>query len=161
MQPETKKIQAKKTIGFSIKTTMADDQTVKIWQQLMPRLKEVKNAVSADLFSLQVYNGESFEEFTPTTEFTKYALVEVKNYDFIPEGFEKFEIPAGDYAVFVHKGTSADFYKTSQYIYGEWLPKSKYVLDEKPHFAVMGDKYLGHENPETEEEVWVPIIAKN
>ena len=71
MQPTIKTIQAKKAIGFSTKTTMANDQTVKIWQQLMPRLKEVKNAVSADLFSLQVYNGESFEEFTPTTEFTK------------------------------------------------------------------------------------------
>lgn len=161
MQPTIKTIQAKKTIGFSTKTTMANDQTVKIWQQLMPRLKEVKNAVSADLFSLQVYNGESFEDFTPTTEFTKYALVEVKNYDFVPKGFEKFEIPAGEYAVFIHKGTSAEFYNTSQYIYGEWLPKSNYILDEKPHFAVMGDKYLGHENPESEEEVWVPVIEKN
>ncbi|MEQ3691791.1 MAG: GyrI-like domain-containing protein [Flavobacterium sp.] len=158
MEPRIKTILAKKTIGFSIKTTMANDQTVKIWQQLMPRLKEVKNAVSADLFSLQVYNGESFEEFTHTTEFTKYALVEVKNYDFIPEGFKKFEIPAGNYAVFIHKGTSTDFYNTSQYIYGEWLPKSNYKLDERPHFAIMGDKYLGHENPESEEEVWVPII---
>jgi AraC family transcriptional regulator len=155
-----KNIEAKKTIGFSIKTTMANDQTVKIWQQLMPRLKEVKNAVSADLFSLQVYNGETFEEFTPNTEFTKYALVEVKNYDFVPEGFEKFEIPAGNYAIFLHKGTSADFPKTSQYIYGEWFPNSEYVLDNRPHFAVMGDKYLGHENPETEEEVWVPIKKK-
>jgi AraC family transcriptional regulator len=161
MKPEIKNIQAKKTIGFSIKTTMANDQTVKIWQQLMPRLKEVKNAVSADLFSLQVYNGETFEEFTPTTEFTKYALVEVKNYDIVPEGFKTFEIPAGDYAVFIHKGTSVEFFKTSQYIYGEWLPKSKFKLVEKPHFAVMGDKYLGHENQESEEEVWVPVIAKN
>lgn len=160
MEPEIKTIQAKKTIGFSIKTTMANDQTVKIWQQLMPRLKEVKNAFSADLFSLQVYNGETFEEFTPNTEFTKYALVEVKNYDFVPEGFEKFEIPAGYYAVFIHKGTSTDFPKTSQYIYGEWIPNSEYILDDKPHFAVMGDKYLGHENPETEEEVWVPIKKK-
>lgn len=160
MEPEIKTIQAKKTIGFSIKTTMANDQTLKIWQQLMPRLKEVKNAVSADLFSLQVYNGETFEEFTPNTEFTKYALVEVKNYDFVPEGFEKFEIPAGDYAVFIHKGASVDFPKTSQYIYGEWIPNSEYILDEKPHFAVMGDQYLGHENPETEEEVWVPIKKK-
>ncbi|KIX19940.1 AraC family transcriptional regulator [Flavobacterium sp. 316] len=160
MEPKIITISAKKTIGFSIKTNMVNDQTVKIWQQLMPRLKEVKNAVSADLFSLQVYNGETFEEFTPTTEFTKYALVELKNYDFIPEGFEKFEIPAGQYAVFIHKGTSADFPKTSQIIYGEWLPNSEYKIDNRPHFAVMGDKYLGHENPETEEEVWVPIQNK-
>jgi predicted transcriptional regulator YdeE len=34
MEPRIQTIQAKKTIGFSIKTTMANDQTVKIWQQL-------------------------------------------------------------------------------------------------------------------------------
>lgn len=161
MQPTIKTIQAKKTIGFSTKTTMANDQTVKIWQLLMPRLKEVKNAESADLFSLQIYNGESFEEFSPNTQFTKHALVEVKSYDFVPEGFERFEIPAGDYAVFIQKGTNADFYNTSQYIYGEWLPKSNYKLDNKPHFTVMGENYFGHENPESEEEVWVPIMLKD
>lgn len=154
---KTETITPKKMIGFSIKTTMANDQTVKIWQQLMPRLKEIKNAVSADLFSLQIYNGETFEEFTPTTEFTKFALVEVKNYDFVPDGFEQFDLPAGNYAVFLHKGTGADFPKTTHYIYAEWLPSSQYTIDDRPHFAVMGDNYLGHENPETEEEVWVPI----
>ncbi|CAM4184694.1 MULTISPECIES: GyrI-like domain-containing protein [Flavobacterium] len=154
---KTETITAKKMIGFSIKTTMANDQTVKIWQQLMPRLKEIKNAVSADLFSLQIYNGETFEEFTPTTAFTKFALVAVKNYDFVPENFQQFDLPAGKYAVFLHKGTSADFPKTTHYIYAEWLPNSEYTIDDRPHFAVMGDNYLGHENPETEEEVWVPI----
>ena len=155
---KTETISAKKMIGFSIKTTMANDQTVKIWQQLMPRLKEIKNAVSADLFSLQIYNGETFEEFTPTTVFTKFALVAVKNYDSVPDEFEQFVLPAGKYAVFLHKGTSADFPKTTHYIYAEWLPNSEYTIDDRPHFAVMGDKYLGHENPETEEEVWVPIL---
>lgn len=154
------KIEAKKTIGFTTKTTIANDKTAEVWQQLIPRLKEVKNAVSADLFSLQVYNGETFEKFTPNTEFRKYALVEVKNYDFVPKGFAKFEIPAGEYAVFIHKGISADFYKTSQYIFGEWLPKSDYKLAEKPHFEVLGDNYKGHTNPENEEEVWIPIQKK-
>ena len=46
MFEKTVSLSAKKTIGFSIKITMANDLTVKIWQQLMPRLKEVKNAAS-------------------------------------------------------------------------------------------------------------------
>lgn len=150
-------ISSKKTIGFSTQTSLANDMTLKIWQQLMPRLKEVENAVSTDLLSLQVYDFKSFENFTSQTVFKKYALIEVKNYDFVPNGFEQFELPAGKYAVFLHEGISSEFPKTAQYIFGEWLPKSLYKLDDRPHFEVLGDYYKDHENPESKEEVWIPI----
>lgn len=150
-------IKSKKLIGFSTETSLAKDNTVKVWKQLMPRLKEIKNAVSADLFSLQVYDFKDFNNFTPQTTFTKYALVEVKDYEAIPTGFETFNLPTGKYAVFLHKGTTQDFIQTTQYIFGEWLPKSDYQLDDRPHFELLGDNYKGHENPESEEEVWIPI----
>lgn len=150
-------IQPKKLIGFSTPTTLADDKTVSIWKQLMPRLKEVKNAVSADLISLQVYDFESLQDdFTPFTEFTKHALVEVKNFDYVPEGFETFELPAGEYAVFLHKGIPADFAITSQYIFGEWMPASNYNVDNRPHFEILGDLYINN-HPDSQEEVWIPI----
>ena len=153
----TEQLTPKKLIGFSTKTILVNDQTAKVWQQLMPRLKEVKNLISSDLFSLQVYDYKNFNNFSPTTEFTKHALIEVRNFEFIPEKFEKFELPSGNYAVFLHKGTSAEFPKTAQYIYADWLPNSEYVLDDRPHFEILGDNYKGHENPESEEEVWIPI----
>ncbi|MBD3724714.1 MAG: GyrI-like domain-containing protein [Flavobacteriaceae bacterium] len=147
----------KKLIGFSTPTTLADDKTFFIWNKLMPRLKETKNLVSADLYSVQIYNFDSFQNFSPATEFTKCAFVEVKNFDFVPKQFETFELPAGEYAVFLHKGTSEDFAKTSQYIFAEWLPNSEFELDDRPHFAVMRDLYFGHENPNSQEEIWIPI----
>lgn len=150
-------METKKMIGFSTKTTLMNDQTAKVWQQLMPRLKEVKNLVSSDLFSLQVYDFTNFNNFSPTTEFTKYALIEVKNYDAIPNGFKKFDLTSGKYAVFLHKGTSAEFPKTAHYIFADWLPNSEFELDDRPHFEILGDNYKGHEYPESEEEVWIPI----
>lgn len=147
----------KKLIGYSTTTSLADDKTVEVWKKFMPRLKEIHNAVSADLYSLQVYDFDSFQNFSPFTEFKKFALVEVKDFESIPDEFEKFELPAGKYAVFLHKGTSAEFAKSSQYIFGEWLPKSGYQLDGRPHFELLGDNYKGHENPESEEEIWIPI----
>ena len=123
----------------------------------MPQLSKIKHAVSADLFSLQIYPEDYFSNFTPFTNFTKWAAVEVKNFDLIPEDFQRIEIPAGKYAVFLHKGNTEMFTKTAQYIYGDWLPKSGYQLENRPHFEVLGDAYLGHENPESEEEVWIPI----
>ena len=158
MTPKIVSIPAKKLIGYSIEMSLLDNQTQTIWQLFMPRLKEIKNAVSADLYSLQNYPEDYFTNFTPETIFTKWAAVEVKNFENIPEGFEKLEIPSGKYAVFLHKGNTEMFAKTAQYIYTEWLPNSGFQLDNKPHFEVLGDNYLGHENPESEEEVWIPII---
>ena len=76
----------------------------------------------------------------------------------VPDQFITFEIPKGQYAVFLHRGTSDDFYKTSQFIFGEWLPNSQYQLDDRPHFAVMGGNYYDHENPKSIEEIWIPIL---
>ena len=157
MTPKIVTIPAKKLIGYSVEMSLLDNQTQTIWQLFMPRLKEIKNAVSADLFSLQNYPDDYFTNFTPETIFTKWAAVEVKNFENIPEGFEKLEIPSGKYAVFLHKGNTEMFAKTAQYIYTEWLPNSGFQLDNKPHFEVLGDNYLGHENPESEEEIWIPI----
>ena len=158
MTPKIVSIPVKKLIGYSIEMSLLNNQTQTIWQLFMPRLKEIKNAVSADLFSLQNYPDDYFTNFTPETIFTKWAAVEVKNFENIPDGFEKLEIPGGKYAVFLHKGNTEMFAKTAQYIYTEWLPNSGFQLDNKPHFEVLGDNYLGHENPESEEEVWIPII---
>ena len=158
MTPKIVTISTKKLIGFSIKMSLLDNKTQTIWQLFMPRLKEITNAVSADLFSLQNYPENYFTNFTPETIFTKWAAVEVKNFDTIPNGFEKLELSSGKYAVFNHKGNTEMFAKTAQYIYTEWLPNSGFQLNNKPHFEVLGDNYLGHENPESEEEIWIPIL---
>ncbi|MES2864212.1 MAG: GyrI-like domain-containing protein [Bacteroidota bacterium] len=157
MTPKIVTIAPKKLIGFSIEMSLLENKTQTIWQLFMPRLKEITNAVSADLFSLQQYPEDYFTQFTPETHFTKWAAVEVKDFSTIPNGFEKLELTGGKYAVFLHKGNTEMYTKTAQYIYAEWLPKSGYQLDNQPHFEVLGDNYLGHENPESEEEVWVPI----
>jgi AraC family transcriptional regulator len=61
------------------------------------------------------------------------------------------------YAVFKHKGATSSFHLTSDYIFNHWIPQSEYELDHRPHFEILGDQYLGPDNPESEEEVWIPI----
>jgi AraC family transcriptional regulator len=63
------------------------------------------------------------------------------------------------YAVFVHHGPASEAQKTYQYIFGTWLPGSEYLLDDKAHFAIMGEKYK-HEDPDSEEEIWIPVKKK-
>ena len=148
----------KKLVGMRIYTSLAEDNTVAMWQQFMPRRKEINNNIGELLYAVQVFNGGlDIEEFTPKTVFEKWATMEVSDFETIPEGMNTFALPAGLYAVFTYKGLSSAFYETAQYIYGTWLPDSVYELDDRPHFDVMGEKYLGPNNPESEEEIWIPV----
>ena len=70
---------------------------------------------------------------------------------------EAFVIQGGSYAVFIHKGATDTFHKTAEFIFSVWLPNSKYELDNRKHFEIMKENYLGPNNPDSEEEVWVPI----
>jgi AraC family transcriptional regulator len=73
---------------------------------------------------------------------------------------ETFTLKAGLYAVFLHKGAAVTATETFQHIFGIWLPKSEYILDNRPHFEILGEKYKNND-PSSEEEIWIPIKTNN
>jgi AraC family transcriptional regulator len=75
----------------------------------------------------------------------------------IPEKMDTLILEAGMYAVFIHKGNVEAFVNTFKHILYTWLPNSKYILDDRPHFEILGDAYLGPNNPNSKEEIWIPI----
>lgn len=126
----------------------------------MPYRKEINNAVNANLYSLEIYDKDHFDNFNPNDNFQKWAAVEVSNYSGIPAGLQKITIPDGLYAVFLHLGPATEAHKTYHYIFTEWLPNSEYTVDNRPHFAVMDEKYK-KDDPTSEEEIWIPIKSRN
>ena len=158
-EPEIIEIPSKRLIGFSLEMSLSDNQTYALWSQFMPRRKEIVGVVNANLYSVQVYDSTFLKGlFTPQTIFEKWAAVEVAVSCPVPEGMEALTISTGRYAIFIHQGSASNFPQTAQYIYGTWLPQSGYQLADQPHFEVMGEKYLGADHPDSEEEVWVPLI---
>jgi AraC family transcriptional regulator len=85
--------------------------------------------------------------------------VEVANFDQLPEGMETFVLSSGLYAVFHFIGSSESISSFYQHIFTVWLPNSVYALDDRPHFEVLGEKYKNND-PNSEEEIWIPIKAK-
>ena len=161
MKPRIELLSEKKLIGKSVDMSLAINKTPELWKGFMTQRKSIKNAIGTDLFSIQVYtNIGDFSNFTPLTEFKKWAAIEVENFDGVPENLQSFLLPKGMYAVFIHKGAPAEFQKTFQYIFGVWLPSSEYVIDDRPHFELLGEKYKNN-SPDSEEEVWIPIKGKN
>lgn len=148
----------RKLIGLRIKTSLSNDQTVAMWQKFMPRRKEIANIIDGTHFSIQVYPDHfKMADFTPQTVFEKWAAIEVTDFAQLPAGMESTILAGGKYAVFIHQGSIITFPKILQYIYQTWLPSSEYQLDDRAHFEIMGDKYLGPNDPNSEEEVWIPI----
>ncbi len=155
MTPRIIQGKEKKLIGQSVLMSLVNNLTGMLWSGFMPRRMEIENRVGGDFFSLQVYPPDYHATFNPAVEFKKLALTEVSNFNHVPEGMEVFTLQGGLYAVFDSKGASADP-SIFQYIYGEWIPKSEYVLDDRPHFEVLGKSYKNND-PNSEEEIWIPI----
>ena len=104
MHPKIKTINNKKLVGKRLKMSFEKNRTAELWGSFMQRRKEINNQISSDLYSLQLYDSSHFVNFDPTKDFEKWALIEVSEFENIPEGFEAFDLEGGLYAVFLHKG---------------------------------------------------------
>jgi AraC family transcriptional regulator len=122
----------------------------------MPRRREIRNKTDSELYSIEVYEPFFFNNFDPSREFEKWAAIEVSEYETVPADMETLTVPGGNYAVFLYKGPASKGAEAYQYIFGSWLPQSDFMLDNRPHFAIMGEKYK-NEDPESEEEIWIPV----
>ena len=156
MTPRIETLPEKKLVGQRMRMTLASNKTGELWRNFMPRRREIKS-VTSNLFSMQVYN-QPMDVGNFNQEFEKWAAIEVIDFDTIPAGMESFELPGGLYAVFFYRGLSTDT-KIFQYIFGSWLPGSNYLLDNRPHFEILGERYKNND-PNSEEEIWIPIKPK-
>ncbi len=150
-----KNINEKKLVGKRLIMSFSNYKIGELWSDFTPRRKEITNNVTNDLISLVVYKPAHFADFKPTNEFERWATVEVENFDNVPDGMETFILPRGLYAIFNYKGSNTDS-SIFQYIFGTWLPNSGYVLDDRPHFEILGDRYKNND-PTSEEEIWIPV----
>ncbi|MBK7569291.1 MAG: GyrI-like domain-containing protein [Chitinophagales bacterium] len=158
MQPRIEILNEKKLIGKHISMSLAVNKTAELWKSFMPRRAEITNNISNNLISMQIYSPNYFVEFSPTNEFEKWATIEVTNFDNVPGDLETIILHGGLYAIFDYKGLNTDS-SIFQYIFGTWLPNSMYLLDDRPHFEVLGEKYK-NADPNSEEEIWIPIRHK-
>ncbi len=156
MEPRIESSSEKKFAGKRLTMSFAGNRTGELWQSFMPRRSEIANAVGTELYSMEVYPPGFFRTFDPDAQFEKWATVEVTSFDNLPEGLETLTAPAGQYAVFIHHGPASEAIITYTYIFQTWLPGSEFRLDDRPHFAMMGEKYKD-ENPNSEEEIWIPV----
>ncbi len=158
MEPRIEQIEEKYFIGMSIEMSLVDNKTFQLFSTFMPRRKEISNNKTHDVFDLIIYPKGYFLRFNPTTNFKKHALVEVSDFDNIPEGMEKLTLPSGQYAVFSFEGHIPNP-ENFKYIYSTWLPNSNFNLDDRPHFDILSEK-IQQKSPDAIQEFWIPVSPK-
>ncbi len=159
LQARIETLHPKKLIGKQMTMSLVGNKTAMLFQSFMSVRGEIKNTVGQDLYDVNIYDDQYFKNFSPHNEFIKWAAVEAHDFESVPAGMETITLPKGRYAVFVHKGLASEGHITYQNIFESWLPASDYSLDNRPHFFVLGKKYK-HQDPTSEEEVWVPVKEK-
>ena len=160
MEPRIETLGETRLAGIKSRMSIANNTTAGLWREFMPLRRQIGNAQDTSLYSVEVYEDlDFFSDFDPSREFEKWAAVPVRSSAYIPEDLQALIIPAGLYAVFRYKGKESEVSRMYHYIYGTWVEKSKYALDHRPHFAIMGPEYRG-EHPDSEEELWIPVREK-
>ncbi|MFM7710742.1 MAG: GyrI-like domain-containing protein [Ferruginibacter sp.] len=157
MEARIVELSGQKLIGMRRNVSLSDGSIPALWASYMPRKKEILTTDSESLFSVNTYaSTEAFLSLKPTSVFEKWVTLAVDSETPVPAGMESLTIPAGQYAVFTHRGDLAEFGRTMYRIITEWLPSSGYVLDHRPHVEVLGKKYK-HNHPDSEEAIWLPV----
>lgn len=141
--------------GIRGKTSLTDNRLPQLWTQFL--------RLEPGLFSAAGVGYGICE--TQQTIYTKDGDVRfsvlvgspVKSLDKLPPPLVGKTLRAGKYAVFTHRGTFANLFKTYQYIFGTWLPASKAELDEREDFEVYEREVVSFDDPGNEVRIFIPI----
>ncbi len=159
-EPQIIQLPAFKLVGKRLSMSVANNRTGELWKSFMPQRNRILSTVDEVFYSLEVYNSiDFFSNFDPTRPYDKWAARAVTEIEQLPDRMEALVVPAGTYAVFAYRGRSTEGAATYRYIYSEWLPRSGYQLDDRPHFARMDERYR-NDDPNAEEDIYIPIKSE-
>ncbi|GAA0893717.1 AraC family transcriptional regulator [Fulvivirga kasyanovii] len=159
-EPQIVETTPKKLVGVftSTSSSQAHNNIRKLWLSFIPRIREIRHVKDIGMYGVHPYDSESkVEDFSEQFTFQKWAAVEVNHYEDIPAGLACYDLPAGKYARFTHKGGIRDFHISMDYVYGTWLAASDFELDLRDDFEHYGERFYGPENPASEIDMFIPI----
>ncbi len=159
MEPEIIEKGEFEIVGLKCKTSLSDNRVPALWQEFIKRWGEIKNlAKPGEAYGVCLNEMQyDYREFTDETEFTEIVGAEVTDSENIPEGMLTYTVPKSKYAVFTHKGKLDSLKNTYDYIYGVWIPASKYEVGTNCDFEFYDSRFKGIDNPDSEMFIYIPI----
>ncbi|WP_321340671.1 AraC family transcriptional regulator [uncultured Cohaesibacter sp.] len=125
-----------------------------LWDEFLKRKHLISNASDKAAYGL-CWAPQEKETFSDNFHYT--AALKVPDNAPVPNGMEKINVPAQEYAIFTHKGTLDTLTTTNDYIWKTWLPKAGFELADAPDIEVYGSKWDPSQDS-GEIEIYVPIV---
>lgn len=129
-----------------------------LWKQFSGRAKELPNREGHAMYGI-IY-GRPEEERSHPHELQYIAAVAVAEVGDIPDGMVARTIPAGTFAVFLHRGPIHKIAETCREIYRVWLPQSPWQHAQVADIELYDDRFCA-EGKESEMEYWISVVPKN
>lgn len=146
--PEILMLEETKVAGLRGMTSLSDNRLPALWEQFLH-----STGIGCGICETQrtTYTREGDVSFS--------ALVgsPVKACGNVPQALAQKTLSAGRYAVFTHRGTFANLFKTYQYIYGTWLPAAKEELDGREDFEVYEREVKAFDDNGNEVKIFIPV----
>jgi len=146
-------------VGIKYRGSNLEGEIGGLWDQFMPRMGEIKNAV-LDGVAYGIMDNYTPPDSTDSTkiigEFDYLACIEVTSTDDIPKGMIYWKIPAQTYAVFTFPFSK--LIETYNYALKVWLPKSGYVYAGGPEFEYYPPNFGSVEDSEM--KYYIPVEKK-
>jgi AraC family transcriptional regulator len=128
----------------------------KAWDIYMRKQKDMQLKKPNVGYGVEYYT----EEFEKEHKWFYMACGEVESLNNIPSSMVGKVIPAHKYAVFTSKGSTSELHKIFQYVYHEWLPKSKYKIADWFDFEYYDERFKGMDRLDSEIDIYIPIVEK-
>lgn len=157
-QVEIQVLSEKKLVGYTIQTSLKEDQEHQIIQKLrdnfIQQLRHVVKAVDNQIYLVQLYPEG---DWTADLVFTTIVAVEVAEYLAIDDEMTHQTLPQGEYYEFIHEGNEADIDETYIGI-NRWLTNQGIPLTHEFDVEIWGDlTQLAHKSNRL--KIYVPKTA--
>jgi AraC family transcriptional regulator len=128
-----------------------------LWDKFGHRAGEVQGRSGDAMYGI-IYGKPEAERSHPD-ELQYIAAVAVDSQRAIPEGMVRHTVPAGTFAVFLHRGPITNIAQTCREIYRVWLPQSPWQ-----HAGIADVELYDHrfkcEGEASEMEYWLSVKPK-
>ena len=146
---------------FTVAGTMHFPHTSEVSTEISMHFKEFRQVMQNKIHGI-IDPGTTYGILVPDLTAGKDERIQyltcVQIQPSVKQGFGiyTYQVPAHLYAIFTHRRPISALVETYRYIYGNWLPRSKYIVaEELPLIEVYDDRFKVNRS---ELDIYIPII---
>lgn len=128
-----------------------------LWGRFIPRANEIQRRTGEAMYGV-IYAMPEAQRSHPD-ELMYLAGVAVSGVGELSDGMTSRTVPAGTFAVFIHRGPIQGIRETVSAIYRDWLPQSSYEHSEIADVELYDHRFCV-DSPDSEMEYWISVKPK-